>query len=1633
MTRRLRNILRVAIGLLLGLILAAVIAAIVIPRTAWFQNYARNLIVQAVDKSTGGRAEVSHFDFSWRHLRIQIHGFVIHGTEPPGEQPLFQAREIAIDLRILPLLTQRRVELDSLKIEQPQANLIVYPGGRTNLPHPQQEQTGTNAASQSKPPLQTVMDLAVGHFDLDNGTVQFADRKTPLEARGENLRAQLFYQAAGDQYRGDVSISPLYVQYGSNPRLDVRVHVPVVLERDRIQLTDAAFTTAASNLEISGSVQHLTKPEISAQLAGQFDLLEMKRSFGLAVPLGKDAPRALSVRAALGLPSEGNRISTAQLALGDSKVQISGHLARLAPVKGSFHLDSSFALAELGRLLEMPFQPGGVMRLAGDVSLDGLSSYSAQATLNGQNLAFRHGNVQIVNAALTARVAADPRMVRAEPIRVSVAGGQFDGRAVVEDLTRYRADGTVNGFDLRNLASLALPQRLAWDGIISGPINVQGALRGAEAGLQVASAHLAIAPGRRGIPLRGQLNADYNGRSEVLNLAESFLALPSSRIDFSGSLGNQMMVRANSRNLNDFLPAIALTSSKPPSELPLRLDPGGSAQLVATVTGKVESPVISGHIAIDRFRVEQRHFDLLAGDLNARSDNVTLRNAMLTHGPLDVELQASIGLDKWKPKTTAPLEASLAVHNADVQDLLAFAEKTGVPVQGTLNVSAQASGTIGDPRGIADLLMVNGEAYGQPIDRIEGRVVYGGENVSVPSLRLVSGAAQANLSGSFHHPADDFSMGNIHAHVDIGQLTLSGIQALAKRLEGIGGEFRANADVDAMLKPGAGISRLHLTALNGTLGARGLSLKGETFGDVSATARTSGNQLAFVLDSDFAGSRIHANGQTDLADKYATTANLAVSNLPIEKALLLANNRNADSRGVLSANGQVSGTLDNPAANLDFSLTRAVLRQQPIDRLTGHVNYSNTVIEFPSLELSAGPNQISASGSFAHAAGTYSSGNLRLSLNSNTLQLAQVRYLEQLKPGLSGTMQFTMDTALTLNNPKATQRVTLSRLNGKVAVNRLRVGQEEFGGFTASAEQAGPAVKFSLDSNLAESVIHGTGQAQLTRDYPMNAQLSFNNIRYVNWIPLIGKSSTTPPGFDALFEGNLSIAGPAVRPRDLTGRVQITKVEVSTAGAALNGGGATVAVRNDGPIAISANQSGVHVERARFTGPATAADVTGDVQLKPAVALNLKVNANADLALLSKFSQGINSAGDIVLSASVKGAPRAPTVDGRLELSNAAFQKTDWPNGISNAKGVILLTGTSARIQSLTAESGGGQIAITGGVTRSGTEFNFNLAARANRVMVLTQSGASATANANVKLTGTSAASLLSGTANVLNVGFQTHTDIGSILTQTAAPMVTPTAPKGILAGMKLDIAVRMGTGASFVSSYTENVEAQADLNLRGTLANPGILGRVTITQGNLIFFGTKYTVNEGSLTFYNPSKIEPILNMNLETAVQGVDVILTVTGPVQNMNFSYHSDPPLQFSEIIALLAGGKTPTSDPVLLANQPSTPQQSIAQMGESALVSTVIANPVAGQLQRVFGVTSLKISPSFISGSAIPEARLTLQQRISSDITFTYVTNLNTVDPQVIRVEWALNPQWSAVLTRDINGIVGVDFFYKHRFR
>jgi translocation and assembly module TamB len=512
------------------------------------------------------------------------------------------------------------------------------------------------------------------------------------------------------------------------------------------------------------------------------------------------------------------------------------------------------------------------------------------------------------------------------------------------------------------------------------------------------------------------------------------------------------------------------------------------------------------------------------------------------------------------------------------------------------------------------------------------------------------------------------------------------------------------------------------------------------------------------------------------------------------------------------------------------------------------------------------------------------------------------------------------------------------------------------------------------------------------------------------------------------------VNGPAIQPDLWKATLRIPTLQVGPGGA-LASNGQALALHNSEPIVVTMEHRIITVESARLAGRATDLSLSGAVDLRGNNPLDLRVNGSFDLATLQDFNRDIYSGGNVQTAATIRGPLDKPIVKGRLDVKDATFNLSDVPVGVYKANGAVLFDGNRATVQGFSAESGGGQVTLSGFADYSGPALIFRLHANAREVRVRYPEDFSTVGNASLNLTGSSDSSMLSGRITVLRTGFNPRSDFSSLLAKSAEPVRTPSAQTGILANMHFDVLIESAPDITFQSSLAQGIQAEASLRLRGTGTNPSLLGRINITQGEIIFFGTQFTINQGTIAFYNAVKIEPVLNIDLETKARGIDVILNVSGPMNKLNLTPRSDPPMPFSDILALLATGRSPGSEFSTLMSSPAAPQ-STQQLGASALLGQAIASPVTGRLQRFFGVTRLKIDPTLSSLSGVvnnPEARLTIEQQVTPDITFTYVTDVTSSNPLMVQVEWAFSRNWSAVAVREENGLLGLNFLYKRRFK
>ncbi len=738
--------------------------------------------------------------------------------------------------------------------------------------------------------------------------------------------------------------------------------------------------------------------------------------------------------------------------------------------------------------------------------------------------------------------------------------------------------------------------------------------------------------------------------------------------------------------------------------------------------------------------------------------------------------------------------------------------------------------------------------------------------------------------------------------------------------------------------------------------------------------------------------------------------------------------------GTGSGSGQISGTAGSPQWSASLQVVNGSVNDEPFDRISGQFTGTAQNLTLSSGQLSAGVKQVQFSANFNHPANRFDTGQVDFRVQSNPLPVAEIRTLAHARPGLEGMLQFTASGRLQLLPPRnagAARRLT--DLQAEIAARGVQLSGQSLGDMRLTANSQGAVLRTRLDTTFNGSAIRGSGEWRMDGDYPGNAEITFNRLDLAGLRSWIAPSAAPRgPSFTGFAEGEVRVAGPLLKPQLLTAELRVPALEIRPA-SGLSG----IVLRNAGPLVATMANSVITIGKADLTGRSTDVTLAGKIALNQRNPLDLRVSGHADLALLKTFNPDIDSSGKVTLDASVRGSLATPQVNGRLELSDGQMSYGMFPNGITDANGVILFTGDRATIQSLQAGTGGGTIQVSGFTGYNEDGVLLGLHAVAKQVRVRYPEGISTVSDATLDLTGSPDRSMLTGTVIIRRATINVQSDLGTLLAKSAEPVRTPAARTGLLAGLNYDLQIETAPDVEIQSALTQGIEADANLRLRGTAAAPALLGRIRITQGQLLFFGTRYTINQGSISFFNALKIEPVLDIDLETRARGIDITITIAGPLNKLTMTPRSDPPLQFNEIISVLTTGEAPSAALTRFGQQATAPQTS-QQTAATALLGQVIANPVSGRLQRFFGISRLRINPTLDPALAsgvqyTPQARLTLEQQVTPDITFTYITDLSNANAQIVSVEWAVNKQWSVVAQREENGLVGLDFFWKKRFR
>ena len=496
---------------------------------------------------------------------------------------------------------------------------------------------------------------------------------------------------------------------------------------------------------LDGSVANIRDPKISGHLNGFLAASDVENLANLTPPRNAKGPSRIDLDANVTMSGDAVEVRGLHATFGQSTVEASGML-KDPKGNGALAFRADLALGELGRLFDVSSKPEGLVSLNGNASLDAADNYRVDGNIEAKRVSFQQGARRISNINLTSALQADPHFLRLHGLHLTAFGGELLANASLEDFHRYTFDGNLRGLDLKR-GLQDFDATLPYDGVLAGNIKVVRRLSAPGTKGIVAETHLAITPGRKGMPLTGHLNAHYNGANDSLTLADSFVSLPHTRLTLNGSLNRQLSLALTSRDLSDITGA--LSPGKPPVNIALESE----LKLSGILTGSLSAPRFEGHLATGRFSVEGRQFDSLGADLGASESGASVRNGNLARSAMQTQFTAFLGLKHWKPLPREPIAADVSVRNGDLADVVVLAGGTPAGYSGSLTASAHVQGTVGNPQGKVDVQTSAGTLGGVAFDQAQAQILLTEQLATIPAAFLQSGSGRADLTAEFHHPS----------------------------------------------------------------------------------------------------------------------------------------------------------------------------------------------------------------------------------------------------------------------------------------------------------------------------------------------------------------------------------------------------------------------------------------------------------------------------------------------------------------------------------------------------------------------------------------------------------------------------------------------------------------------------------------------------------------------------------------------------------------------------------------------------------------------------------------------------------------------------------------------------------------
>lgn len=726
----------------------------------------------------------------------------------------------------------------------------------------------------------------------------------------------------------------------------------------------------------------------------------------------------------------------------------------------------------------------------------------------------------------------------------------------------------------------------------------------------------------------------------------------------------------------------------------------------------------------------------------------------------------------------------------------------------------------------------------------------------------------------------------------------------------------------------------------------------------------------------------------------------ATANKTSAAELLSALSVTAPVTGAVSAQLQADGPLHSLDGSGWIELDNGVVYDEPIGRIRAQGKIAGRVVQLSSVTVNDDAGKLTATGSYDLTARQF-----QVSAHGTGIDIGRIRRLQKAGTPINGKAGFTLTGGGTLDDP---------RLQAKGTLTGLTLGNEPVGSVQVTAHTANRTVFYDVATQFESASLAAHGQTAFHDDLATEAHVTFSKFNIAGLLKLAKIPGLTG---ESALAGTITVQGPLKRVDALRGEAKVNDLAVTLAG---------VHLRSEGPVHAVLANGRIAMDPLHVTGEATDVHAQGGLELKGNRRLDMAASGSINLKLAETLDPDLTASGTTTFEVEAHGPLSNPGMRGRIELQNASLALQDLPNSLSQLKGTLEFNQNRLEVRSLTAVTGGGQLSVSGYLAYQHGIFA-DLSMTGKSVRIRYPDGVSSLADANLKLQGSQSNLLLSGGIMITRFTVSPELDIAGLATR-ATKVQTVTSPNAPSNHVRLDVHIQSSPQLNFQNAYAK-LAGDVDLRLRGTLATPSLLGRISITEGSATLAGTRYDLQRGDITFNNPVRIEPSIDLNATARVDDYDITLGLHGTLDKPNISYRSDPPLPETDVVALLALGRTQSGQQMYGQQQ----VQGANSQATDVLLGGALNATVSSRVQKLFGAGSVKVDPTYLGALGNSTTRITVEEQVGRNLKLTYATDVNATSQQLLQAEIAINRHVSLLVTRDESGVFSMVVKATRRYR